>query len=1076
MRYEYIGPGATPNSKQYRIKLLLLRGPTGATFITQYIVGVFNNDDGQKVLGPAANNNWAAVEDFSTPLNVPIIVSPCISNPPNLVYTYKTYSFVIELPGNNTGYTVAFQTYSRQGSNNILVNQGANYLCVIPGLNVLPAPLVDNSPKYSLPVSVICENSPFTLDFSATDVDGDSLVYNFCNAYDGGLAPQADFQDPAPPPYNSVIYVNPYNGAFPMGPSVTINPNTGIISGTAPPAGKYVICVCASVYRNGVLITVARKDLIVEVSGCIPLVANPNFTPLTCDGFTVNFQDNSTGNPTNYAWDFGDPASGANNTSNLPNPTHTFTSAGIFNIKLVVSIAGQCTDSVVRPLSVFPGFFPGFTTSAPLCIGQTVQFTDTSKTNYGVVDSWRWDFGDLAVLSDTSHLQNPSYTYNPAGVYNVELIVTNSKGCQKTINLPVSINDTPLISVFPKDSVYCGLDTLQLTAMGAGSFLWTPNYNIIGANTATPSVYPAVTTTYYSQITSAAGCKNMDSLTVYPKFDLANAISGPAGICEEDTVTLTGTSNYFTSIAWQWGPLGTIESPNNAITRVYPITNTTYTLTTRWGKNCVVSKNHTINVIPLANPNAGPDTYVCPGNQNNAQLNASGGNTYSWTPITGLSNPNIPNPTASPLVPTTYTVAVGVTGCSKTRSDDVFVDVGLTPALTVMNDTLICDIDTLQVTTNGIGTYAWSPNYMISSLTSPNPFVSPNVPTLYHVRITDLVGCYTDDSIFIDVKTRVAIDAGPDTSMCGTDTITLQLTSDALTFNWSPPTYLNSTTIMHPITTPLSTITYYVIGNIGKCQNIDSVHIKVGQYPTANAGPDTTVCPGFSAQLHASGGTGYLWSPVTFLNNRSIANPTCTLPFGNIRYVVVVSDTLGCPKVVRDTVWVKLYPKAVVDAGPADTIVVEGEPLQLNAVGNGSYLWSPGLWLNSNNIANPIALPHGDIAYQVICTTPNGCLAKDIIRIKWFNVDPDIYVPTAWAPNGKNRELAPILRGMKQLNYFRIFNRFGEMVFETTQEGVGWNGVYKGKAQDVATFVWYAEGITYKGQVKRKKGYAVLIR
>src|SRR6185436_16175716 len=100
------------------------------------------------------------------------------------------------------------------------------------------------------------------------------------------------------------------------------------------------------------------------------------------------------------------------------------------------------------------------------------------------------------------------------------------------------------------------------------------------------------------------------------------------------------------------------------------------------------------------------------------------------------------------------------------------------------------------------------------------------------------------------------------------------------------------------------------------------------------------------------------------------------------------------------------------------------------------------------------------------CTSPNGCLATDIIRIQWFNVDPDIYVPTAWAPNGKNRELAPILRGMKQLNYFRIFNRFGEMVFETTEEGKGWDGNYKGKAQDVATFVWYAEGITYKGQVK----------
>ena len=223
MRYEYIGPGTAPNSKQYKIRLLLLRGVTGAGFINQYIVGVFNNDNNQKVIGPAANNNWAAVEEFSNPLPVPIIVSPCIQPPPPPPgYTYKIYSFIIELPDNGNGYTVAFQTFSRQGSENIVANQGANYSCIIPGLNTLPQPQTDNSPSFSLPISVICENSYFTLDFSAADVEGDSLVYNFCEAYDGGLATLADFQDPAPPMYNSVVYVPPYNFAFPMGPRLLL--------------------------------------------------------------------------------------------------------------------------------------------------------------------------------------------------------------------------------------------------------------------------------------------------------------------------------------------------------------------------------------------------------------------------------------------------------------------------------------------------------------------------------------------------------------------------------------------------------------------------------------------------------------------------------------------------------------------------------------------------------------------------------------------------------------------------------------------------------------------------------------
>lgn len=701
MRYDYIGPGVAPNSKIYKIHLLLLKGdsPTGADLITQYIVGVFNNDNGQKVIGTAANNNWAAVEDFSGKLDVPIIVSPCIQNPPTLLYKYKTYSFTIELPDNISGYTVAFQTYSRQNSNNVVNNEGATYSCVIPGLSVLPNPQTDHSPSYLLPISVICENSTFTLDFSATDADNDSLVYHFCDAYNGGFADQGDYQNPVGPPYGSVTYVSPYNGSFPMGPLVTINPHTGMISGTAPAAGKYVICVCAEMYRNGVFIGIHRKDLIVAVNACTPLSAQSNFTPVTCDGFTVNFTQASLGNPDTYFWDFGDPASGINNTSNLPNPPHTFTAAGIFNVKLRVSIAGQCADSITKPISVFPGFFPGFKITSSLCVGKPVMFEDTSKTNYGVIDSWRWDFGDLTTLADTSHLQNPSYTYNPGGTYNVELKVTNSKGCEKTITVPVFINDNPAIAVSPHDSTYCSLDTLQLNGVGTGSFVWTPNINILNANTANPLVFPTGPTKYYAEITSAVGCKNIDSLTVTPINDLTNAISGPLRICEEDTVALIGSSNHSSNVSWQWSPPATVEMPGNSSTRVYPMVNTTYTLQTTWGSHCIVNKTHAVEVTPLARPNAGPDAFVCAGGQTSTQLHATGGISYQWTPATGLSDPNIPDPVATPATPTYYVVAVGVNGCTKLKTDTVFVNVGALPAITPINDTLICIPDTLQLVT-----------------------------------------------------------------------------------------------------------------------------------------------------------------------------------------------------------------------------------------------------------------------------------------------------------------------------------------------------------------------------------------
>ena len=711
-------------------------------------------------------------------------------------------------------------------------------------------------------------------------------------------------------------------------------------------------------------------------------------------------------------------------------------------------------------------------------MGVPIQFTDTSKTIYGFIDSWRWDFGDLLTLADTSHLQNPVYTYNPGGNYLVELRVTNSKGCEKTITRNIFINDNPTLSVFPHDSVYCGLDTLQLTGTGVGSFSWTPLVNIIGANTANPLVFPAVSTMYHARLTSAAGCIANDSLTVIPKFDLSNAIAGPANICEEDTVTLNGTSNYASNLTWQWSPPATVEMPNTPTTRVYPIVTTTYTLSTRWGMHCVATKTHTITVKPLAIPNAGPDGFVCTGGQSSIQLNASGGNTYQWTPTTGLNNPNIPNPIASPTVPTQYVVAVGVTGCSKLRTDTVFIDVGLLPVFSTLNDTLICNIDTLQLTTSGTGNYLWSPNYMISSTTVASPLVSPDVPTWYHVRLTDVVGCHSDDSVFVDVKDRVDLSLGPDTTICQTDGFLLNAASNGLHYTWSPSTWLNDSSLLRPFTRPLGTITYHLIVNIGKCQSTDDITIKVVPYPLAKGGPDQFICSGFSAQLNASGGSSYLWAPSTFLDNRRLPNPRSIKPTANIRYVVTVTDTLGCPKPGRDTVWVKIYPRVIADAGPRDTTVVEGEPLFLHATGGGNYLWDPSTWLNNPNISNPIALPKDNIDYVLLVSSADGCFARDTISVLLYKVDPDIYVPTAFTPNGDGRNdvLRPILLGMKELTFFRVYNRFGQLMFATSEQGKGWDGTFGGKPQDPATFVWMAQGVTYKGQVRKKKGYAILIR
>ncbi|MGC4103079.1 PKD domain-containing protein [Ferruginibacter sp.] len=1085
MYYQYLGPGINDPSKlRYKIGLNLYILCGSNTVESSWDFTFFS-----------AKAPYPQLQNLSVPLISQITVNgcnttncyPCLSPVPDRCYQIINYETIVELDPSTEGYIVTKQRCCRIINIANLVapsnSWGETFTIKIPGSTstLEPTAPFNASPNFIFnDTAVVCGGNPFSLDFGATDIDKDSLVYSFIDAYDGSNTSSPNWPNTTPadtPPYNNVPYSAPYTGPQPLGALVTIDPKTGVVSGIAPPPGEYVICVLVKEYRNNIYIGESRKELHLITAFCNPLKANPNFAPVTCDGFTVTFNESSTGNPNTFYWDFGDPASGAANTSTLQFPTHTFTTAGIFDIKLKVSASGQCIDSIIKPLSVFPGFSPGFTNPSILCTNLPVQFTDTTKTAYGFVNSWRWDFGDLTTLADTSHLQNPSYTYPAAGTYTITLTVTNSKGCEKTIFIPITIADPPVVDVFPADTIYCGLDSIQLTGTGTGSFNWTPNTNIIGANTATPTVFPTVSTKYYGILTNAAGCSSRDSVTVTPKFDLTNAFTGPSPICEEDTVTLTGTSNYST-VTWQWSPATTVESPASSVTRVFPVVTTNYTLTTTWGKHCVVTANKIIAVKPLAIPNAGPSPAICNGQQLSAQLNASGGDTYTWTPATGLSDPKIANPVASPAVTTIYTVAVGVNGCSKTRNDSLIVTVKDPPPLASINDTLICNIDTLQLTTTGSGSYVWGPNYMISNINAQSPMVSPDVPTKYYVKLTDGFGCYNTDTVFVDVKDHVTLFAGNDTTVCRNDGVLLGTVSDALHYKWTPATYLNYDTIKHPYALPLVTTPYHVIANIGKCQSQDDVVITVVPYPAANAGPDTAICPGFSTQLSATGGSSYLWTPSTFLSNRNIANPVSIRPTASIRYIVAVTDTLGCPKPVRDTVWVTVYPKVVANAGPRDTSVVLGQPLQLSATGGVKYMWDPPTWLNNPLIRTPVALPQTDIRYVVTATSAGGCIGSDSIQVHLFKFDPDIYVPNAFTPNGDglNDILKPILIGMKELGYFRVYNRFGNMVYSTTDIGQGWDGTYLGKGQDPATFVWMAEGITYKGDKRFKKGSVILIR
>jgi len=456
-------------------------------------------------------------------------------------------------------------------------------------------------------------------------------------------------------------------------------------------------------------------------------------------------------------------------------------------------------------------------------------------------------------------------------------------------------------------------------------------------------------------------------------------------------------------------------------------------------------------------------------------------NFWKWS----LGNPQV-NPDTSRLQNPTYSypstgsynvqLIVGSSvGCRDTI--DQAVNILDKPQIQLTNDTLICSIDTLRLSAQGNGSFTWSPNYMISDVNAGDPLVSPDIPTKYYVRLTSAPGCENVDSVFVDVKTFVTVNAGADTTICLTDSVRLSAISDGLSFSWTPSISLNRSDERTAFARPTDpATTYTVTANIGKCQATDDIVVRTVPYPLASASPDTSICFGSSAALSASGGISYRWTPSAGLTASDVPNPIAQ-PSVTTNYTVAVFDNKGCPKPGFDTVTVRVIPPVPAFAGN-DTSIVLGQPLQLNATGGDIYRWTPTTGLSDPNIANPIATLSNDISYIVLVSTPEGCSGRDTINVKVFFTNPDIFVPTAFTPNNdrKNDQLVPIPVGVTRLDYFRVYNRYGELVFSTTQIGRGWDGKIRGKEQNTSTFAWYVQGVDYTGKTIFKKGTTTLIR
>ena len=754
--YEYLGPGiANTDYSRYKISLTVYMScnPSAGQLTPQINFSIFEQGFSTLVANPAVTitkqyNLFKETDE------------PCISlDQRGCYYTVVIYELnSIELAPSTVGYTISYQRCCRIANMQNVTNSdavGNTYSISIPGTSsMVPNAFKNNSPNFPInDTGVVCGGSYFEYPFSVTDKDGDQLTYSLCSAFIGGSTTMPSPNPAASPPYPEVFYSSPYTGSRPMGPNVTINPVTGLISGVAPlpntTGGEFVITVCVTETRGGKYLSETRKELHIQVKDCAPVLAKLAPKPITCDGFAVNFS-NSAFNPsgTLFNWDFGNPLSGLDNNSTLSDPVHIFSDTGVYKVKLNISLGGFCANSDSMIVRVYPGFFPDFKADGPFCKGIPFKFTDLTTTKYGVTTGWRWNFGNTAVNNDTSNLKNPTYTYVNTGNYIAQLMVSNTFGCSDIVKKNIKIVDGPDLGLNTHDTLICSIDTIQLKTSTIGNYVWSPNYNISSLSSANPLISPDTATKYYVSFSDADGCKNTDSVFVDVKPFATINLGNDTTVCSPDGFKMNTISD---ALNFVWTPATYLSSStikNPIVTSSAP--SITYTVVGNIGK-CQSQDQITIKTAPTPIADAGKDTIICFGDP--ALLQATGGSIYTWTPTQYLTASNIANPKVIGLPSATqFKVVVSDTlGCIKTSIDSVIVSVDAIFQAYAGRDTSV--VINEPVALNGIGgvTYLWQPATWLSNPTIANPIATPKENITYQLTAISKGGCKAMDEIQINV-------------------------------------------------------------------------------------------------------------------------------------------------------------------------------------------------------------------------------------------------------------------------------------------------------------------------------------
>lgn len=273
-----------------------------------------------------------------------------------------------------------------------------------------------------------------------------------------------------------------------------------------------------------------------------------------------------------------------------------------------------------------------------------------------------------------------------------------------------------------------------------------------------------------------------------------------------------------------------------------------------------------------------------------------------------------------------------------------------------------------------------------------------------------------------------------------------------------------------------------ISSTINGCKDTAIVQLDFNAAPVSIS-EDNTICKNNSVQLNASGGVAYNWSPSASLSNDTIENPIAN-PITKTTYTVVISsvDVLGdtCLKTLTTTIDVVDPSLYSISATADDDTLFHGESTTIHAITDSTLTvtWLASSGVSVPSVFNPTVTPESTTTYTVSILGSVGCPKSGTVTIYVIKCDPaNVFVPNTFTPNGDGKNDILFVRGNNITElYFAVYNRWGQMVFETTDITKGWNGIYKDMKADPAVFAWYLRAKCIGGDELKKQGNVTLIR